>query len=330
MARTIRLDNVWRVVVRDLRLDPACVLAGAGLPADLLHREAPTVATEEFFRLWEALCEEADDPDLGLWLGRSLSIEVFEPALFAALCSPNLSIAMERMSRYKRLMGPFLLDLKRSRHRTKITFRCRGWPELPFQLGVSELVLSVRLARSSTRSHVRPVEVTMPRLPRRITPYREFFGVRPRVGRHFGLSFAELDAKRPFLTSNDRMWDAFEPALNRELADVDAETTTRERVEAALLELLPSGRSQMGDAAAALGLSTRTLQRRLHGESTSFQDVLNGTRERLARHYLTSTELSGGEIAFLLGFEDPNSLFRAFHRWTGTTPQAVRASTGAR
>jgi len=55
-------------------------------------------------------------------------------------------------------------------------------------------------------------------------------------------------------------------------------------------------------------------------------DVLNEARERLARHYLESTDLNATEISFLLGFADPNSLFRAFHRWTGTTPEAWRAN----
>ena len=78
--------------------------------------------------------------------------------------------------------------------------------------------------------------------------------------------------------------------------------------------------------AGELGIGTRTLQRRLSQEGKSFQDVLDSTRERLARHYLTKTDISAAEISFLLGFEDPNSLFRAFQRWTGTTPQAIRAA----
>lgn len=62
---------------------------------------------------------------------------------------------------------------------------------------------------------------------------------------------------------------------------------------------------------------------------TRFQHVLDSTREELARHYLTSSRLSGAEISFLLGFEDPNSFFRAFHAWTGQTPQQVRAFTAS-
>jgi AraC-like DNA-binding protein len=80
----------------------------------------------------------------------------------------------------------------------------------------------------------------------------------------------------------------------------------------------------MGAVSSRLAVSTRTLQRRLNAENTSFQLLLNRTREQLARHYLKGSTMSGAEISFLLGFEDPNSFFRAFHSWTGETPEQAR------
>lgn len=125
------------------------------------------------------------------------------------------------------------------------------------------------------------------------------------------------------------MWEAFEPALRRRMSEADEERSTYDLVEASLFELLPSGRTQMRDVAKDLGVGTRTLQRRLASEKTTWLEVLNRTRERLARHYLRSTTMSPAEISFLLGFDDPNSLFRAFNRWTGTTPESWRARVRA-
>ena len=76
-----------------------------------------------------------------------------------------------------------------------------------------------------------------------------------------------------------------------------------------------------------LAVSTRTLQRRLGDEGTSFQRELNGLREELARHYLTTSHYSSGEISFLLGYDDPNSFIRAFHAWTGLTPERARVES---
>jgi AraC-like DNA-binding protein len=76
--------------------------------------------------------------------------------------------------------------------------------------------------------------------------------------------------------------------------------------------------------AESLAVSKRTLQRRLTAEATSFQLLLNQTREGLALHYLSSSTLSNGEVSLLLGFDDANSFLRAFHQWTGVTPKSFR------
>lgn len=71
------------------------------------------------------------------------------------------------------------------------------------------------------------------------------------------------------------------------------------------------------DVCRALGLSRRTLQRRLKEENTSFQQQLNHTRELLTKNYLRNTTLSAEDIAYLLGYQDLNSFYRAFSLWTG-------------
>ncbi|WBM80227.1 helix-turn-helix domain-containing protein [Cryobacterium breve] len=65
------------------------------------------------------------------------------------------------------------------------------------------------------------------------------------------------------------------------------------------------------------------MQRKLKAEGTSFQEILHRTREALARHYLSQEAMTTGEIAFLLGFDDPRSFYRAFQSWTGLTPRSA-------
>lgn len=107
-------------------------------------------------------------------------------------------------------------------------------------------------------------------------------------------------------------------------ADLNASATTASRVRAALREGLPSGLTSMEDIAAKLLMSKRTLQRRLEAEASNFQGLLQETREAVSRHYLMKTTLPFAEISLLLGFDEPNSFYRAFRAWTGTTPDAVR------
>jgi len=157
-----------------------------------------------------------------------------------------------------------------------------------------------------------------------LAPYEAFLGVPMQRGTRHRVTFAAADARRPFLTWNEPLWAAFEPELRLRLANLDAAVSTAKRVRSALLEGIPSGLVTMEAIARKLALSKRTLQRRIEAEDTSYQQILNETREALARHYLEKTTLPVTEISFLLGFDEPNSFYRAFRRWTGLSPDSVR------
>jgi len=141
-----------------------------------------------------------------------------------------------------------------------------------------------------------------------------------------GVTFSAQDAERPFLTANDAMWSFFEPQLNQRMQDLTKSATYTEKVRACLMEFLASGQYSVDDVASHLAVSRRTLQRHLSNEGTTFQEILDGLREKLARHYLSKSAYSSAQIAFLLGYEDPNSFSRAFRAWTGKTPERVRTS----
>jgi AraC-like DNA-binding protein len=190
----------------------------------------------------------------------------------------------------------------------------------------SQLVFFVQLARIATRAHVVPLEVISPVSLEPEDEYTEYFGVAVKKGDGAVIVFSAEDAARPFLTANEKMWEFFEPELRKRLSQLDESATTTDRVHAVLLELLPGGAATVDSVAQKLGTSTRTLQRQLKDEGENFQVILNRTREDLAKHYLKSSNLTGSEISFLLGFNDPNSFSRAFHVWTGTTPEQARST----
>ncbi len=73
-------------------------------------------------------------------------------------------------------------------------------------------------------------------------------------------------------------------------------------------------------------MSRRTLQRRITAEGTNFRDLLMEAHRQLARHYLSQPEIGTNEAAFLLGFEDTNSFYRAFRGWENATPGKWRMS----
>ncbi len=324
-APTVHVGKAWRLIFADLGLDSQAVLRRAGLPSGLLDGDGSRISLDAFYALWEAMAEEAKDPQLGLRLGQISSVELFDPAFFAAMCAPDMNTAARRLGDFKRLVGAFRLDVEAGPDATTISYRCKYRPEVPRTMALAETVFLVHFARRATRHPVIPTRVALPFKVAGAEDYADWFGCPVSTGEIASVTLAAADARRPFLTHDDQMWEFFEPSLRRRMDEARTGASTRARVEHALAELLPSGRTQIEEVARELAMSKRSLQRRLSEEGTTWIEVLNSARERLARHYLGSTELGVAEVSFLLGFEDPNSLFRAFQRWTGTTPEAWRA-----
>lgn len=109
----------------------------------------------------------------------------------------------------------------------------------------------------------------------------------------------------------------------------DDEDELVQRVRTAIRDGLLHGTPVAGEVAKALGMGTRTLHRRLAALDTTFGDVLDETRLRLALGDLADRTLSLGEVAYLVGYREQASFFRAFRRWTGDTPTSHRSRTNA-
>lgn len=324
-ATRFSVQMSWKLLILDMGYNPADVLTLARLPGDLFARKEASLSPTEYFNLWRGLEQAAGADELPLKLGQALSVEAFEPALFACLCSPDLNMALQRLAQYKRLVGPLMMDVDITPQRTLVTLTCYGNTEpIPRSLSTSELVFFTQLARLATRQRIVPMTALTPELPSDGVPYDAFFGCPLKHSDAIQIAFTAQDATRPFLTENSAMWDAFQPNLQKRLASLDDQANMTDRVRGVLLEVLPAGISSIDAVAQRLAVSKRSLQRHLGDESVSFQDVLSQVRQELAQHYLINSRISPGEISWLLGFQESNSFIRAFRSWTGTTPGAYR------
>nr|WP_315220989.1 AraC family transcriptional regulator ligand-binding domain-containing protein [uncultured Duganella sp.] len=316
----------WRLLLQDMGINPAHILQLADLAADLFARKEARITPSEYFRLWQAIETSAGTASVPLMLGAAVSAEAFDPPIFASLCSPNLNVAMQRLSAFKRLIGPMALEVQVGPADTSLTLTCYGSDgPIPRSLAMSELVFLTQLVRLGSRTRIVPTKVALPDIPGSARDYAEYFGILPTMGRGIRLSFAKADAERPFLTENEAMWAFFEPDLRRKLSSLVSTSTMGDRVKAVLLESLPVGEYSAEYVSKHLAVSKRTLQRQLAEESTSFTELLNTTRRQLAQHYLKTAQVSYGEIAYLLGFQEVNSFLRAFKGWTGCTPSTYRS-----
>ena len=125
----------------------------------------------------------------------------------------------------------------------------------------------------------------------------------------------------PYL--NNLLLKYCEAALTDRRGDV---TRLRTRVENAISSLLPHGRVVVGDVARSLGMSKRTLARKLSDEGLNFTEVLQQLRRDLAVRYLDDRKLHISKIAWLLGFNEVSAFTHACRRWTGKTPSQTRTA----
>jgi AraC-like DNA-binding protein len=116
----------------------------------------------------------------------------------------------------------------------------------------------------------------------------------------------------------------------RMLASLAPGDSLVEQVRAQVLATLKDGPLAAVDVAERMGITRRTLTRRLQKEGTSFTHVLDDVRKQAALHYLDTTDQSVEDIAFLLGFSESSAFVRAFKRWQGVAPASYRRSGRAR
>ena len=112
------------------------------------------------------------------------------------------------------------------------------------------------------------------------------------------------------------------------LKELDNMSSTRAHVEKLLLPVLRTGEASIEVVAHKLGVSRQTLFRKLRDEGVTFERVLEELRHKMAVNYLKTEKKSVNETAYLLGFSDPAAFSRAFKRWTGSSPRAMRKARG--
>ena len=248
----------------------------------------------------------------------------FHPPLYAAVCSHNLRQAAQRVAKFKALTGPIIIKVNDSASRLRLTW---AWPphlQPPYPLLMSEVLFWVFLARKCTRMAVDALEISTPVLPQATAAYLDYIGGPIKRADDVSITFAGRDANLDFASGNDAVWCAFEPALKVQLREQQASASISERVRVALHRAIPADQATADHVADTLSMTTRTLQRRLQREGTSFKTLVKSTRADLAKTYLRTTHLPLSEISFLLGYSEPSSFNRAFRDWTKTTPEKYR------
>ena len=328
MADRNKITGTLGRKLEQLGVSPAAVLRHAGLPLMLFNQSKIWVTTDEMFALYGAIRQVSGDPGIGLKIGSEERPEHFSPIAIAALYTRSFRDALKRIARYKRLSGPQDIRIIDRGKECAVEF---GWllaesTEPPTLVDMCFAWL-VTIAWRGIGRRINPLRVELNRPDASRSLYEDHFGCPVKFGpRHNRLVFRVEDVNQPFVTHNPDLLELVAPQLEAELKQQLADRSLKEQVKGTLKRLLAGERPLLEDVARELRISTRTLQRRLLDEELTFQAVVEEARRELAQIYLRQDSLELNDTAFLLGYEDPNSFIRAFHKWEGTSPGEWRAT----
>ncbi len=317
----------WRAIAR-VGLPPASVLRQARLPGTLHLDAQGLVTTAQYFALWRALEALSPAPGLAVNLIAATDISAYPPSALIAFYARDYRDGLARTARFKRLCTPEQLHIAEAQGECAIVvewlYATEPAPAVATDVTFATLL---ELGRRGTGQHLAParVELARPR-PRGVDPLKDYFGCAIRYGApqdKLVLKSADLD--RPFPSHNPELLALLTPALADALGEIDASGSIGDQVRGVLKRSLAAGRPELADVARDLGMSERTLQRRITDEGSTFRDLLVQARQELGRTLLADPAADIGEVACLLGYQDASSFYRAFREWEGTTPHRWRA-----
>ena len=326
------LARIPRLLLRygqDHGIDPVELMETAGIAENDISDPDSRIPLIKTWNLWRVLIDRISDPNLGLHVGTSVNLRDVGLVGYAASYSRTLRDALNRIARYSKIISEASqFDLKHDHQSGWITFdNSPRFVELRHPID-GALGLLVSAIRELTHTSVSPVEVRLP-YPRPADPYELERFVRAPVKYdsargHIVLEREVLDL--PVASSDETLTRYLEAVAEDVISKLAARSSFADGVRRTVWAELSSGPPTLKHTASLLGVSVRTLQRRLSEEGTSFAEVLETIRREMALKLLRDKSLAVYEVAFLLGYSEPSTFYRAFRRWQQTSPHEYRRS----
>jgi AraC-like DNA-binding protein len=318
----------WRAM-QDNGIPASALLRQARLPASL-HLGGRVVTTSQYFALMRAVETLAGEPAFGIRLVRDADTSTHPPSSLSAFYARDYRDGLERLARFKRLCAPEILTLHEEGDGCAVQVHWVHAAEVEPAVSVDiTFTTLVELGRRATAHHIVPRRVEFCRAGPKDGAYREYFGLPVEFGASANrLTLDRLDLDRPFPGHNPELLDLLTPSLGAALNELDDDPEIAGKVVSILKRFLPSGRPDLAHVAHELGMSDRTLQRRINEEGKSYRNLLVEARRGLGRTLLADEGIQIDEVAFLLGYQDTSSFYRAFRGWEGVSPSRWRNLNG--
>jgi AraC-like DNA-binding protein len=304
-------------------------LRACGLSESQLHDPQTLISAQAYFTSLERIDQASPQPpDFHIRAAASMRAEDLGAVGLAFKVAPTLGDSFKRMGRYVQLI---------TRHQTfevhsegdHALVRPRRTP--PASRGAqlsyeASFVTLIALARESAGSNVSPIRVRYAHLAA---------GDHKALQAHFGcmvefgadeeaLVFRPDVLARANVLADKGICGFLESQLDERFERVRRKRSLSEEISRWAANLFSDGPLTLAMAAGAMGISIRTLQRRLADEGRSFNSLIDAARRELAEFLLSNPRHTIAEVTFLTGFADQSAFNRAFKRWSGQTPRSFR------
>ncbi|MGA8616192.1 MAG: AraC family transcriptional regulator ligand-binding domain-containing protein [Xanthobacteraceae bacterium] len=310
-------------------VEVASLLEQAGLTLREIEDRNARIGVVNQIKFVGLVATALGDELLGFHLADDFDFREIGLLYYVAASADTLGTALARLERYVKIQndGVRFEVLKRRSIHLRLHYTGVARYTDVHQIGCM-IALMIRIGRRLTGSTLKPTVVRIVHhIHRGKSELEKFLDADVEDG-------ARVDEIELPAASWDLPIISADPYLHRLCVQSCEEALARRRskasplkvqVENAIAALLPHGQARHHLVAAELGMSPRTLTRRLAAEGSSFADVLGEVRTALARRYIADRTLPISQIAWLLGYAEVSGFTRAFQRWTGMVPSAARA-----
>ena len=325
-----------RKVVEEVggNVDKAALLRSVGLTRGEAGDPADRIGDADYYTFLErAAAADPDATTLPLRAGAAMRCDEYGAFGLAWKSAPTLRASYDRAERYWQILTSVsAYAVEPAANGAFMHLRRDGRRRLGMRLSNEATLASITaISREVAPAAFHPVAVYFRHpAPASIAAHEAYFGCPV----HFGadrdaLLVAEATLQTPNKLGDSGLSRFFDAHLAREVTTFRTEQPLDRRVRDYVTRRLSDGTPALSEVARHLGMSSRTLQRRLAEQGHSYTTVVDASRRHLAERFLRESDFSLIEIAFMTGFGDQSAFTRAFKRWSGQTPRAyrLRAST---
>ncbi|MDA0149643.1 AraC family transcriptional regulator ligand-binding domain-containing protein [Vibrio sp. LaRot3] len=267
----VRVNDGFWLMLEKLGASRQAIAQHAQIPTSVLLNQA-TPTTQQFFSIWQSLPAITNNADIGFDFVKTIKVTRLPPELFAASLAKDYRSALLRVARFKRLCAPEIITVNESNGMAKISIEWLNHQRIPDSLVDTTLSFLLALGRDNSATKIEIAAIHLQRSPSNEWDLEQLYSAPIKFNCDHNaivLKASELDT--PLEGYNQALSDMLLPQLEQAITHQRQSQSYCEQVKWIIEQVLSAGSPTLNDVAKELGVSVRTLQRRITNEGHTFK-----------------------------------------------------------